>query len=126
MIARVVRMPDGLFLARLLLCVEAAWWATALALPGDTFSVSRAYAGLARSMPEGGWAALCAGQAMLGAVGLLRQPGLLRVAAAMTAGLLHARIAMSFLEVWPPSTGTGTHVLFMLLAWWVVAVEARR
>ena len=52
------------------LSVALLWLAGVLALPGDTFSTGRGYAGMAAVASEGTWAAMLAAAGLLGLAGM--------------------------------------------------------
>ncbi len=93
----------------------AAAFAAALALPGQTFTLSHSFDRMAAVMPEGAWAVAIAAIAAVRMTALLvnghwqRTPLLRAVTAALGAGLW-TYVALLFVQpTWPQSTGVGAY-----------------
>ena len=114
---------DGKRAVRLLLTLEAAWWAFDLAMPWDTFPLAHVYDLLAACAPEWVWALLFLLDAALLLLGF-RGGRLRRIGSAGLDGIMHAVVVTSALVFSPGSTGTGTQTIWLAASYLLVEWEA--
>ena len=108
---------------RTLLVLEASWWAFDLAMPWNTFPLSRTYDLMASLAPEWMWAALFAADAALALCGFAGGR-LRRIGSAGFDGIVHAIVVTSFLVSAPGSTGSGTQTIWLLASCLLTEWEA--
>ena len=114
---------DGKRAVRLLLTLEAAWWAFDLAMPWDTFPLSHVYDLLAACASERVWALLFLVDAVLCLCGFAGSR-FRRIASAGLDGIMHAIVFTSAVVSSPGSTGTGTQTVWLAASYLLVEWEA--